>query len=781
MLEGRTMSFYRPLNHHENEIRVVNILDTPADGDETRVHCSLEHVSLNEFTTLYQDFVTNRSLSDPNTTKDWIYQTGTLDPAPFEVGRPQELSIPLWRLAEDYPDGNPHIPTLAAGTFPPSNLSPIPTPLKLVGDEGEPSAIESPNTQQIFSALPRFTWGDFEAISYCWESEERERIIVLDNQEILVPKNLEAALQATRDLPERNHGMKFWVDFLCINQDDTQEKNYQVKLMQSIFTKAFAIIVWLGPEIDDSEQAIDLLALVASYDWDDEKYWKQERTSSSSLFDLWFKEMPWTALYSFLSRNYWQRLWIIQELALNHNMTLFLCGKRQLSRSMLWKACAFCMGHEGKIDHVLLSDIRARDPSSVLIHCPNHTVWHKVYHVHKLVMIRGPTTETGDMERVLDLGRKAIAKDPRDKVYGILGILPESITDGISPNYTLSYEQVYLEFMEKAMSRFDSLDAILAWCHFNPSSLIPSWVPDWRAPFPRNHIQWLRKRRAAGDSKAEGSLSADKKTLHCRGFVFDIITNISAAPAENIPFETDLSLKSPTSSSQTPSAKSTDLPNRYGSKDLIAAALRRTLIHNHPKQNSPKTILNIYWLEYDTLRSVPKDSKQLADLHHGMKTITSSNHWRPFDQFRQTNANFSVLDHTFRSFFPDMRTYMRPMLFWKPPDLWPYPEDEYYPDSLGDDDAYDMKLCELSLHGRRLFTTKTGWLGMAPEMAKAGDVVAILCGCNFPVVLRKSDHEDGKEETWKVVGECFIDGVMEGQLMDAAEKGEYAIGDVVLC
>ena len=71
----------------------------------------------------------------------------------------------------------------------------------------------SPLTE--FWLVPRFKWGEFEVVSYCWESEVREREIVINQEVLEVPKNLEALLQRIRRLPDAKSGMKFWIDALC--------------------------------------------------------------------------------------------------------------------------------------------------------------------------------------------------------------------------------------------------------------------------------------------------------------------------------------------------------------------------------------------------------------------------------------------------------------------------------------------------------------------------------------------------------------------------------------
>jgi hypothetical protein len=92
----------------------------------------------------------------------------------------------------------------------------------------------------------RFRWGDFEALSYTWGEENLDGRVIVDGKLHQVHKNLEAALRKLRALPETQHGMKYWIDALCINQADVQERNIEVRRMRNLYAKAWSVVVWLG-------------------------------------------------------------------------------------------------------------------------------------------------------------------------------------------------------------------------------------------------------------------------------------------------------------------------------------------------------------------------------------------------------------------------------------------------------------------------------------------------------------------------------------------------------
>jgi hypothetical protein len=85
-----------------------------------------------------------------------------------------------------------------------------------------------------------------------------------------------------------------------------------------------------------------------------------------------------------------------------------------------------------------------------------------------------------------------------------------------------------------------------------------------------------------------------------------------------------------------------------------------------------------------------------------------------------------------------------------------------------------MARATLAFVGRRMVTTEGGYLGLSPEAVHKGDVIAIY-GCSFPVVLRKCG------EFYLVIGESYIDGIMDGELMEAKERGEYSEAELTFC
>ena len=547
------------------------------------------------------------------------------------------------------------------------------------------------------------------------------------------------------------------------DQDNLEEKNEQVKLMQRIYKSAFAVVVWLGPSADESDAAAYFIASIARRSIDYERailgrandyedgppVGHYRLTPLDNPSDM--KLMSWKILLSFFCRDYWRRLWsmyyclqlnyingvlVIQELALNHNMTLFLCGERQISRSMIRRTCDWCKDNSRFIDTFMAAKL---DDVLTSVAPLNRSIYPTFYHVNTLVTIPGQLAEGTEIDTVLDLCRKAGVVRPLDKIYGLLGLLPSSLTVAITPDYNASQMHVYSQFARRLLEQTNRADSVLSWCTYEEGSAMPSWVPNWMSRFHCNHLQWLRKHCASENTTSQWSISADYLYLTCRGIIADIIKDTSGSPSENLPYKTEL----PEVDLSTTEKRS----HCYETKQGIAAALQRIILQDrNGDRASKRNPLNINWINWNSISS--------GDVAASLGSISESARWEAFDQFRQTNAHFSLFGHHLKDFFPAMEAPVTAS-----------PREE---ESL-------MHFATLTLIGRRLMTTESGYLGLVTEAVEEGDVVAVLYGCNFPVVLRRNG-----DRYW-YLGACYIDGMMKGEVVRRKMQGDLEEVDLTLC
>lgn len=147
---------------------------------------------------------------------------------------------------------------------------------------------------------------DFRAISYTWgQLDLVETIIINSKYTLTVRQNCAFALRQYRahfaDLP-------VWIDSICINQVDEAEKTKQIQLMGTIFSFAERVVACVGPHSDETEWMIGAVKCNQYYSGDAEQMEKLGKVCKD-----------------FGSRQYWTRLWIVQELLLAQRGTV-LCG-----------------------------------------------------------------------------------------------------------------------------------------------------------------------------------------------------------------------------------------------------------------------------------------------------------------------------------------------------------------------------------------------------------------------------------------------------------------------
>jgi len=280
----------------------------------------------------------------------------------------------------------------------------------------------------------RYTWGDFVALSYTWGNPSETRDIAVDGLRVQVRSNLEAALRALAKKRPVQQGILLWIDALCINQGDIGERNREVKRMRAIYQTARDVVVWLGEESDDSGMAMKFVKRLAEScaDGTDDVLGRELRTSPEMFVGAW------RAIGQLFTRPYWERLWIIQEIAMGNSQTPVLCGDATVRWGHIYHGIyTFGSRH---ID-IFFSNIERE--------CREGGVRYAGLNRNKLIHLwREGEVQAGkqlpQFLPMLDLGRKSAATDPRDKVYGLLGLMPPEVAASIEPDYEKPIPEVYL-------------------------------------------------------------------------------------------------------------------------------------------------------------------------------------------------------------------------------------------------------------------------------------------------------------------------------------------------
>lgn len=761
-----TPTLYTPLDPDRRQIRVVKLQTDPGP-----VICTLKVVSLDDweddFSELHGPFEENWI---DGRTALWLNSAFASGSSPTSTS--PRIPFPSWRWKNCLPDWDSLAHAFGVGSAVPdprNNIQQLPLLRAIDVVEQRPDS--------TLLIRPRFKWGDFEAISYRCGSEEKVAQISVNGVLQPVTQNLHDVLCQLRSLPETSH-VYFWVDALCIAQEDILEKNQQVNFMREIFSHALAVVAYMGNATSRTHQAVDTIV---------QGYYLGTTTSQGMESKLrrsqstWASGLPWAAILELLGSRYFERLWIVQELALNTRMTLLLCGERIMTRQMVRMMARVARDIPQDIWDVIKADVQPQvdERETIPVRSAQH-VFELAERVESILRLSSyPSSERSaypyGITQVLDLAQKAKCKYSRDKVFGLAALLDARFPIITVVDYSKSREQVYNEFAAKLFAEY-GLRYVLSWCSSGSKHDLRSWVPNWDVQFPRNHVRLL-DRYASADIVHQPVIS-DNMTLDCRGIVVDQITGLSEKPSDLLQYTEEVSR-------ETSSPSVSHRINRYGSKDAIEHALFHTMMMNHvnkvylrnfhadnPDNHSanPTTLLgNINWVAWDVLKSRPDWRDTWIDnWSRGLAALTRSQTWEAFDRIRQSNAEFDLWGYSLKSFFPEIEAYKS------------IPDDPTPEKWLSDEEVrrltQNLTLAGLTMKGRRLATTKTGWLALLPEYAQEGDITAVLFGCSFPVVLRPVEGCN-----FEYIGEAYVHGLMDGEAIDLLQQGELREQSIVLC
>lgn len=188
------------------------------------------------------------------------------------------------------------------------------------------------SSEHVLSELPQYV-----ALSYEWGSKADLQTIVLDGQPQSIRPNLHKFLGRLRG----KEALKIWADAICIEQSDDIERTQQVAIMGDIYRSAQGVFAWLGDSGDRSDEVIDTLTAL------DKESTILDKTRRNEVVNIFYRKGLAESLYRFCIRGYWERTWIVQEVALPQTVVLY-CGDRQLSCNILKEVCSGWSIQSGK-------------------------------------------------------------------------------------------------------------------------------------------------------------------------------------------------------------------------------------------------------------------------------------------------------------------------------------------------------------------------------------------------------------------------------------------------
>ncbi|KAK0646928.1 heterokaryon incompatibility protein-domain-containing protein [Cercophora newfieldiana] len=557
---------------------------------------------------------------------------------------------------------------------------------------------------------------DFESLSYCWGDRTDTRDIIVDDHVYAVTKNLEAALQRLRYETVKR---RIWADAVCINQSDDVEKGHQVSLMQDIFKSATETILFIGDYVDEPAPSPHHLfdpdlPIGSQFGVESTFALVQKLAENHHIF---YHESPYHkngpilpksvklhhrcthGILSLISQPWWSRIWTVQEAVLPSRSTV-----QYGSLQMGWDV--FAAAARNVRQHLALKCCDVNWSPRCRAHRPPIASFHQ-----KVSALVDRQSNPLPLENLLRSFRDRTATDPRDMVYGMLGLAHwETVQADIQPDYTLGVAETYASVVRKLVNLDGDLYPLGPHRFETETSPrrygLPSWVPDYSMT-----SEWTSYLDL--DTMSNCWSPCDLEAVHLESTNNPLVLEVSGIEFDNIIAVGGAVLPSPID----------DILSRVDEWRELLQTLHDWQA-SYPPGDHSGTYEGLWWmlvcrgLLWAGTTSFEEGSHRIAtmaDKHRVERTITEM-----LDKGRKN---------------------------------------------------VDIHL----LYFERFFVTRRGYIGMASQNTRVGDTVHVLVGGRTPFVLRRVDPEGGLDQIsnmYNYVSDAFVLGIMGGGLLPAPEEPE---------
>ena len=252
----------------------------------------------------------------------------------------------------------------------------------------------------------------YVAVSHRWDPVSASQEMILINGGLFpVSSSIYAFLLARRD---KFHSEYLWIDSICINQDDKDEKSSQVAMIRHIFEEAEMTIGWLGYD-PGAKKAFELIRRV------------NKTTTADSCARLWSDPSAgWKELKAMILKDWFDRIWIVQEIAVAKGRVLRY-GDEAIGWDELSRALTRLMHFESVLENNLGNPIDLPEILNALI------IQDITCHVANITLIK--------LKDALKLTRRFKASLPIDKVYALLGLVDERHLPLLHPKFGASADR----------------------------------------------------------------------------------------------------------------------------------------------------------------------------------------------------------------------------------------------------------------------------------------------------------------------------------------------------
>ena len=583
---------------------------------------------------------------------------------------------------------------------------------------------------------------DYEAISYHWGTSSEKRKIYINGVPLIVSLATYDALRGRSSLWQTR---LIWIDSVCIDQSNLNEKAKQIGLMKNIYRQASRVIVWLG-NVTLSELALghlhNLVILHKSCGVSGRKLSERFENSRSGI--------EWVEFVKFLNHPWFTRVWVVQETAVASNLQIVYGGWY-----IGWDAMEQLSDIFANVDMISFLQM-TQDGNRALINLRclgsmvnmrrNTQLFEKLGELRSL-LLEIPEILPPQLHQTLATLRKKStiglllsecsmfkATDPRDKVFALLGITTDESQKIIKPDYSksVSIQNVYLETARYIFSCNDDPLCVLSYAgigYQNRMTGLQSWVPDW------THLPCATPLAIPGYHGTDVYCASSKKkpcitfkpSLTLGAIIVDEIARLGSTlsrPDDNYLYDfCNIEIRI----------------NYFEEQYNWHKEAHRLAVQSTKKTypfKSDQVLLEAFW------RTLIGDSD-----------ITLMT--------RPAPTTYGLHYHEFLDVFDIMKPYYESSGVWVST-IPSFADKNFWGRILSRiNNGFVMAMARCSA-GRRFCTTRFGYMGMVPPLCKPGDVVCIILGAQTPYIIRRSTDD---ESTYELVGECYIHGMMDGEMV----------------
>ncbi|KIM97288.1 hypothetical protein OIDMADRAFT_57916 [Oidiodendron maius Zn] len=593
-------------------------------------------------------------------------------------------------------------------------------------DQPYDCAIDTP-LNITFHTVSLSSGPQYRALSYFWGNEHTGAVFC-NGSKIEITQNCLTALHRlrTRSIDDNidpssfdTEKVYFWVDAICINQSNNDEKAGQMKLMGRIYSNAMEALAYIGEPLTKGRD-LKLLDIIEDKSRGEDGQSEQSEAGRANHGELspGKDESPrdgdseWKAVAELFIRPWFCRTWTLQEAVLPEALCCIFgeavfAFENIETLAPIWRELTtiemFGRRWEGK-------DSWAFGRSLTMKQCCNLSIsnYETAYMIRKGWWC-GQLVAGID---VLQANRHRRCKDARDQIFAFLSFMSDIERAEFAPRFTDSLRSLF----SSVSSYYAKYGEALKLLHFSSNSEFvnladtPSWAPDWHNQLIGKPLSF-RLYHCATRAKESTSLSADEQILQVRGFIVD-----------DVQFATGWIV---------PDGEYYDIEDEgCNIKHVLDLIYKKIALFEMPECPYLDEMRACYGGEQARKEAVWRALVASSDGRDGRPTAQQRQEYNAFIEwaalgpyvdidFRLANLERNLEIHSsFLKRFLDIQAY------------------------------------------RKITITKAGRIGTIPSDFKHGDKIAVMLGAPTPLIIRPSKGST----TLTVVGPCYLDGIMENEL-----------------